>query len=411
MTCSAATLTSVLNVSGCRDIESSSVDHGGDALSVTVEIEWVHQPQFNLLSGLQRLAWISKRHQGLALIVQVNVILLAEVLYLMHAADQPPTIARCDLQVFGPDADRLRSGRVSDLGNETSRKKVDQGRAESRCDVGAGRALVDLPRRTELEKLTIPDHADPGGHRHRLDLIVRNVENRCTELKLDALELETKLCTQLRIERRKRLVHQVDRGISDQGTADRHTLHLTSGKTGCAIVQLACDMQKLCRLLNSLADDRLGNAMCRRAQRKREIVVDRQVRIEGILLEDKCNVPRSRRILGDVTAVDHHRPCIGTLEPGNQPQCRGLAGAAWSEQDQKFSVIDRQRKLAHRLDRAEALADIAQDDVSHGERSPRFQSVSRVHCLRRTVPAVRSGIPGLRSHRYAPMQQRAAWPQ
>src|SRR5579859_850397 len=135
MTCSAATLISVLKVSGCRDIESSSVNDGRDALPLAVEIERVRQPQFNLLSGLQRLVRVGKRHQRLALIVQMYVILFAEVLDPVHAADQPPAIARGDLQVFGANADRLRSGRESDLGNETGGHEVELGCAKPRCNV------------------------------------------------------------------------------------------------------------------------------------------------------------------------------------------------------------------------------------------------------------------------------------
>ena len=50
--------------------------------------------QFNLLTGLKCRTWIGQRHQHLALIVQVDVILLAEVLDPAHTADQRPAIAR-----------------------------------------------------------------------------------------------------------------------------------------------------------------------------------------------------------------------------------------------------------------------------------------------------------------------------
>src|SRR5215471_11727071 len=117
MTCSAATLTSDLNVSGCSDIEFDPlVSHRRDALSCAIETERMHQVQFYLLTGMKRLVRIRKRHERLTLIVQVNVILLSEVLDAVHAADHPPAIARGNLEMLGADADRLRSRRHRHVG-------------------------------------------------------------------------------------------------------------------------------------------------------------------------------------------------------------------------------------------------------------------------------------------------------
>ncbi|GCC48315.1 hypothetical protein chiPu_0032414, partial [Chiloscyllium punctatum] len=57
----------------------------GNPLPRTVETQRMHQLQIDLLAGLQRLMRIRQRHQRLALIVQMNMILLAEVLDPMHA--------------------------------------------------------------------------------------------------------------------------------------------------------------------------------------------------------------------------------------------------------------------------------------------------------------------------------------
>ena len=290
-------------------------------------------------------------------------------------------------------------------------KEVDLGRAEARGDIGAGGAFIDLPRRAELEKLAVPDHADPGGHGHGLDLVVGHVENGRAKLELDPLELETKLRAKLRIQRGERLVHQVDRGIADQRAANGHPLHLAAGQAGGTVVQLARDVQQLRGLFDALADDGLGHASRRRAQRERQIVIDREVRIQRILLEDKGDIARSRRIMRDVAAVDHDRAVIGALEPGDQPQRRGLAGTARPEQDQEFPVVDRQRELAYRLDSAEALGDVAQDDVSHGAHSPHWRSGSPGRCRHRTAPAVRNGIRAPRSRRSALRRLRAAAPR
>src|SRR5215471_4335907 len=117
MSCSAATLTSDLNVSGCRDIAFDPLlNHRRDTLPCAIETERMHQVQFDLLAGTKRLMRIRKRHQRLALVVQVNMILLTEVLDAVHAADHPATIARRKLQMFGADADGLRSLRHRHVG-------------------------------------------------------------------------------------------------------------------------------------------------------------------------------------------------------------------------------------------------------------------------------------------------------
>jgi multiple sugar transport system ATP-binding protein len=63
---------------------------------------------------------------------------------------------------------------------------------------------------TTARAITV-EHAHLGRQRHRLDLVVGDVEHGGAEVVLDALQLDSKLRPQLGVERRQRFVHQVDR--------------------------------------------------------------------------------------------------------------------------------------------------------------------------------------------------------
>ena len=96
------------------------------------------------------------------------------------------------------------------------------------------------------------------------------------------------------------------------------------------------------------------------------------------------------------------------LEPGDQPQRRGLAGAGRPEQHEELAVGDGQRQVVDRLLAAEALGDAVQPDLSHAP-SPMFSDVAgggveEMH-LRRVEPRPdprRPGVPHEAARRCAP---------
>src|SRR6202035_4390802 len=90
---------------------------------------------------------------------------------------------------------------------------------------------------------------------------------------------------------------------------------------------------------------------------KGEIVVYRKVRIKRVLLEDVGNVSLRWRLAGHDPAIDEDVAHIGPFEAGDHPQGCRFAGAGRPQQHDEFTVGDRERKIAHRFDVAEALAD------------------------------------------------------
>ena len=188
------------------------------------------------------------------------------------------------------------------------------------------------------------------GQRHRLDLVVRDVEHRRAEVLLDALELEAQVVAQLGVERRQRLVHQRDRGLAHQRAADRDALHLPARELGRRA-------WRACRRCAAGARPRspcartfgLGARPQRRAQREREVVEHAQVRVERVLLEHEGHVAQRRRGRGDVVGRRCGRwPASGCLEAGDQAQRRRLAGAARAEQDDELAARDVEDEVVDR---------------------------------------------------------------
>ena len=106
-------------------------------------------------------------------------------------------------------------------------------------DERVGRAVVDVVGRPDLLHLTVRHHAQPVAQRHRLHLIVGDVDRRHRKLAVQALEVAADLVAQLRIEIRQRLVEQERLRLAHQRTPHRHPLPLpTRELTGLAVEKL-----------------------------------------------------------------------------------------------------------------------------------------------------------------------------
>ena len=90
--------------------------------------------------------------------------------------------------------------------------------------------LVDLARASDLLDLAAVHDCDPVGHRERLFLVVRDVDERRPELVLDSLELELHLLAQLDVEGAERLVEEQRRRPVDERACERDALLLAAGE-------------------------------------------------------------------------------------------------------------------------------------------------------------------------------------
>src|SRR6202042_2297278 len=196
-------------------------------------------------------------------------------------------------------------------------REVDRRAAQARGHVDVARTLVNLSWRADLRQAAVLDNADAGAKRHRLRLVVGDIEDRGAELSLDALELDAQFGPQLGVQRGKRLVHQVDGRRGNQGAADRHAPPLPAGKPGDPLLELLGDPQQRRDFVHPLSDPRFRRPPCGRAQWEGQIVEHREMRVERVLLEYEGDVALRRRGAGDILAGDADPPGVRLLEAGD----------------------------------------------------------------------------------------------
>ena len=106
--------------------------------------------------------------------------------------------------------------------------QVHRRRTDEAGDEVVGRAVVDVGRRPELLDAAAVHHHDAIGERHRLDLVVGDVDGRRPDLVMQMLDLRARRNAQLGVEVRQRLVHQEDRGLAHDRARQRDALALAA---------------------------------------------------------------------------------------------------------------------------------------------------------------------------------------
>ena len=105
--------------------------------------------------------------------------------------------------------------------------------------------LVEALRRVELLQQALAHDRDAVTHRHRLDLVVRDVHRRDREVPLDARNLGAHLHAELRVEVRERLVHEEDLRLADDRASHGDALPLTAGELVRPAVAVTGEPMKL----------------------------------------------------------------------------------------------------------------------------------------------------------------------
>ena len=90
--------------------------------------------------------------------------------------------------------------------------------------------IVDLVGRADLLQLAILQHRDLGRERHRLDLVVRDIDDRRAGLLMQPLDLDAHVDAQLGVEIGQRLVEQEHARLTHQRAAHRDALALAARK-------------------------------------------------------------------------------------------------------------------------------------------------------------------------------------
>src|SRR5207302_9979946 len=95
-------------------------------------------------------------------------------------------------------------------------------------DEQVGGVVVYVPGRSDLLEDAGVHDRDAVAHGHRLDLVMRDVDERGLQLAVELLQLDAGLSAQLRIEVGQRLVEEEDLRAAHYGATERHALALAS---------------------------------------------------------------------------------------------------------------------------------------------------------------------------------------
>ena len=120
--------------------------------------------------------------------------------------------------------------RVRAVPHQPARNEVHARRAEEPGDEARRRPLEQIERRALLLDHAVAHQHDPVGERHRLDLVVRDVDHRGGDLLMQPLDLDAHLVAELRVEVGERLVEQEELRVAHDGAADGDALALAAGK-------------------------------------------------------------------------------------------------------------------------------------------------------------------------------------
>src|SRR3954453_6510720 len=202
---------------------------------------------------------------------------------------------------------------------EAHARRADEARHE-RVD----RLLVELRGRADLLEPALVHHRDAVTHRHRLDLVVGDVDRGRADLLLQLLDLAARLHAQLGVEVRERLVHQEHLRVAHERAAERHPLLLAARELARLAVQQRLELDRRRRA----AHPRVDLVLRRLAppEREREVVVDRHLRVQRVVLEDHRDVALARGDAIDHPLADPDLALGDRLEPGRHPPRGRVAG-------------------------------------------------------------------------------------
>ena len=253
---------------------------------------------------------------------------------------QPVAGERGVLEGLGPDPDDHRSpARGAALGSSGSDiepirivspstvalDEVHRGRADERRDEEVRGLVVEARRNVDLLNAAVAHHRDTVAERHRLDLVVRDVDRRRADPAVKLLQRGAHRHAQLRVEVRERLVHQERRRLADDRAAHGDALHLPAGERARPAVEQPVEAEQLRGLLDAALDLRL--LQLAHPQRVAEVLAHGHVRVERVVLEHHREVALRGLLLRHVAAVDQDAARRDALEPADRAEQRRLPAA------------------------------------------------------------------------------------
>jgi hypothetical protein len=255
-------------------------------------------------------------------------------------------------------AGRHRARAPRELRQLGSGQHVHLRRADELRDELVGRPVVQLQRRAHLLDLAVAQHHHAVGQRHRLDLVVGDVDRRRAQLAVQLGDLDRGLAAQGGVEVGQRLVEQEHLGRSHDGAADRHPLALAAGQLAWRALQVRHEVEDLRGPLDLVADRRgigLGEL-----EREAHVLEHAHVRVQRVALE------HHREVALAAGSVVMSRPSSSSVPPSiaSRPAISrssvDLPQPGRADEDDELAALDRQVDALDGAVLPEVLLDAAQ---------------------------------------------------
>ncbi len=149
--------------------------------------------------------------------------------------------ASAEFHALGTHADRAAPGRgrraqakrpsqdfQSAVFADDAGQGVDLGTADELGDADVLRVFVDLGGRADLNDVSLDHDGDAARHRHRLGLVMGDVDKRGFQLAMQLGELGAHMHAQLGVQVGQRLVEQKPERLAHDGASDRNALPLAA---------------------------------------------------------------------------------------------------------------------------------------------------------------------------------------
>src|SRR5437660_5069184 len=319
--------------------------------------------------------------RGSAVERAVQDVLRAEVL---HAVDAERELDNCGAveQLLGQEILGAKAHRSA-----LALDQVHGRRGEKARDEFVRRMLIDFGRSAHLPQPAVIDHRDAIAHPHGLDLIVRHIDGGGAHGPLELLELAAGARAQLRVEVREWLIQQEYRWVADQRPRERDTLTLAAGKLARTAPRKMVDAEQ-----TGCPFDLAFDLIARRALRpqwERDVVPNREVRIEPVALKDHGDAAPARRYVIDDLSIDQDLPGRGLFQTRDDSQQRGLAASRRPEQHHELAIACLEADAVDGHHVAELFPDLVDSNRDHVDlldgqgvavpRSPRRRAGDLMH--------------------------------
>ena len=229
-------------------------------------------------------------------------------------------------------------------------KGVHAGHTDKAGHKQVGGMVKDLLRGAHLLDDAVLHDDDAVAQRHGLGLVVGHINKSGIDALPQLDDLGAHLVAEFGVQVGKRLVHQKDLGVADDGAADGHTLPLAAGKRLGLAVQVLGDIQDLGGLPHLAVDLRLIHLA--QLEPEGHVIVNGHVGVQGVVLEYHGDIPILGGNVVDQLAVDIQLTAGDLLQTGDHPQGGGFTAAGGADQYDKFVILDLQVKI---LDSQNAL--------------------------------------------------------